>query len=305
MSTINHRTGFTIVELLIVIVVIGVLAAITIVAFNGLQQRARTSEVAAGTSQTKKKLELYKIENGFYPTTANFAASGITSGSMTYQYTSDGTTYCATGTSGNVSYKVSDSTAPSAGGCAGHGQNGNQPLTNMVANPSFETNSATWGWANGNGYTGAVSSAQSQSGTRSFAITAGSTVADQYLEMYLNSVAPGTYTYSSYVYLTGAGATFGGREAWFHCSVGSCSSTAEPPYNKTLLNQWQRLQKSVTVNATTNLRIRFYATADSTTYFDSIMVTSGSSVYSYSDGNSANWVWNGTANNSTSSGPAP
>ena len=40
--TINrNHTGFTIVELLIVIVVIAILAAITIVAFNGIQDRAR------------------------------------------------------------------------------------------------------------------------------------------------------------------------------------------------------------------------------------------------------------------------
>ena len=37
------QRGFTIVELLIVIVVIGVLAAITIVAYNGIQSRARDS----------------------------------------------------------------------------------------------------------------------------------------------------------------------------------------------------------------------------------------------------------------------
>lgn len=37
----KQNSGFTIVELLIVIVVIGILAAITIVAYNGVQQRAR------------------------------------------------------------------------------------------------------------------------------------------------------------------------------------------------------------------------------------------------------------------------
>ena len=36
--------GFTIVELLIVIVVIGILAAITIVSFNGVQERAKTTQ---------------------------------------------------------------------------------------------------------------------------------------------------------------------------------------------------------------------------------------------------------------------
>ncbi|MCA9336117.1 prepilin-type N-terminal cleavage/methylation domain-containing protein, partial [Candidatus Saccharibacteria bacterium] len=39
----NKKTGFTIVELLIVIVVIAILAAITIVAYNGIQQRSRDS----------------------------------------------------------------------------------------------------------------------------------------------------------------------------------------------------------------------------------------------------------------------
>ena len=42
----SPRSGFTIVELLIVIVVIAILAAITIVAFNGIQERARASAVS-------------------------------------------------------------------------------------------------------------------------------------------------------------------------------------------------------------------------------------------------------------------
>lgn len=43
----KKEKGFTIVELLIVIVVIGVLAAIVIVAYNGVQDRARTSKINA------------------------------------------------------------------------------------------------------------------------------------------------------------------------------------------------------------------------------------------------------------------
>lgn len=42
-----RQRGFTIVEILIVIVVIGVLAAIIIVAYNGIQDRARTAKIEA------------------------------------------------------------------------------------------------------------------------------------------------------------------------------------------------------------------------------------------------------------------
>lgn len=41
----KSKSGFTIVELLIVIVVIGTLAAISIVAYNGIQDRARNTTV--------------------------------------------------------------------------------------------------------------------------------------------------------------------------------------------------------------------------------------------------------------------
>lgn len=47
--------GFTIVELLIVIVVIGILAAITIVAFNGVQERARMATALAFEKQIRSK----------------------------------------------------------------------------------------------------------------------------------------------------------------------------------------------------------------------------------------------------------
>lgn len=63
----TNRHGFTIVELLIVIVVIAILAAITIVAFNGIQQRARDSDRKAAVASLTKALELYHADNGQYP----------------------------------------------------------------------------------------------------------------------------------------------------------------------------------------------------------------------------------------------
>ena len=63
----SRTAGFTIVELLIVIVVIGILATITIVAYNGIQQRARDTARKSDIATIQKALELYHIDNGGYP----------------------------------------------------------------------------------------------------------------------------------------------------------------------------------------------------------------------------------------------
>jgi len=68
MKSNTSTKGFTIVELLIVIVVIAILAAISIVAYNGIQQRARNAQVTAGASAYNKALESYKVVSGSYPT---------------------------------------------------------------------------------------------------------------------------------------------------------------------------------------------------------------------------------------------
>ena len=62
------RKGFTIVELLIVIVVIAILAAISIVAYNGIQQRGKDSKVQSMINSNAKKVLAYKTITGLYPT---------------------------------------------------------------------------------------------------------------------------------------------------------------------------------------------------------------------------------------------
>ncbi len=61
------KSGFTIVELLIVIVVIAILAAISIVAYTGVQQRARDAERSTELSSIQKALEVYHADKGGYP----------------------------------------------------------------------------------------------------------------------------------------------------------------------------------------------------------------------------------------------
>ena len=64
---VKTRSGFTIVELLIVIVVIGILAAITIVAYNGIQSRGRDADRVSDMNALKKSLALFHAEKGYYP----------------------------------------------------------------------------------------------------------------------------------------------------------------------------------------------------------------------------------------------
>lgn len=63
----KQKSGFTIVELLIVVVVIAILAAITIVSYNGIQNRANDTVVRSDLANAARKVEAYKIDNGAYP----------------------------------------------------------------------------------------------------------------------------------------------------------------------------------------------------------------------------------------------
>jgi prepilin-type N-terminal cleavage/methylation domain-containing protein len=66
----NDR-GFTIVELLVVIVVIGILAAITIVSYANIQSRANDSAIKSDLKNMATSLEVWKVDNGGYPDPGN------------------------------------------------------------------------------------------------------------------------------------------------------------------------------------------------------------------------------------------
>lgn len=68
--------GFTIVELLVVIVVIAVLASIAVVAYSGIQERAKVSSIHASLSDVNKTLQLHYAEKGAYPIRSAWVAQG-------------------------------------------------------------------------------------------------------------------------------------------------------------------------------------------------------------------------------------
>ena len=70
LKSYKRQEGFTIVELLIVIVVIGILAALVITTFTGIQQRARNTERETDIKALHGSVEAFYAENGWYPTLA-------------------------------------------------------------------------------------------------------------------------------------------------------------------------------------------------------------------------------------------
>lgn len=73
----SKSSGFTIVELLIVIVIIAILATIVIVAYNGVQNRAKDAALADEIQKLQSAVEQYNAINGTYPMSADWGSMGL------------------------------------------------------------------------------------------------------------------------------------------------------------------------------------------------------------------------------------
>jgi prepilin-type N-terminal cleavage/methylation domain-containing protein len=117
-----RRNGFTIVELLIVVVVIAILAAITIVSYNGISARSKASAAQSSVRQAATKIEENALRNSdTYPQSLSDAGLSSTD-SNNYQYWVNNATnpkkFCISASRDTVAYFLSNTQrSPQLGTC--------------------------------------------------------------------------------------------------------------------------------------------------------------------------------------------
>src|SRR5581483_103835 len=75
MVSLKKQKGFTIVELLIVIIIIGILATLVIVTFTGIQAKARDSKRQTDANAVDSHVQAFFAQYGFYPLLADLQSS--------------------------------------------------------------------------------------------------------------------------------------------------------------------------------------------------------------------------------------
>jgi prepilin-type N-terminal cleavage/methylation domain-containing protein len=302
--------GFTIVELLIVVVVIAILAAITIVSYNGIQSRAKESAALNNANQAAKKITTESTVNGNgYPASKQdfLKATGLSENeSVTYQYTisNDLANFCLTTTSYGISYKASsDNLNAVKGTCPGHtGAVAGPIITNLVVNPSVELNETGWGHPN-NSITN-VSNSAALVGTNGLIVTAPNNSKDSGVSVPVSGslIAGKTYTASFMIKAITAGK--------YAISLQGMAGNGGATKELRTLTAGQTDRFSFTWTPNTSGTVSFYALREANQagehifFIDGAMLTEGSTRYDYADGSSLNWTWDGTPHSSTSSGPA-
>ncbi len=155
----NKRAkGFTIVELLIVIVVIGVLTAISVVAYNGITEKTRNSALRADLSNAQKQLKLFQVEAGSFPATADNLkfSPGITHNYIVNN-SSNPQTFCLDAQNGLSKLMVTESEMPMEGGCINLALGASVSGVSMNPTRITDGNTAYSSYAGGSSASGPVS----------------------------------------------------------------------------------------------------------------------------------------------------
>lgn len=65
--TFKNQRGFTLIEIMVVVVILGILAALVVPRFLDRPEEARRTKAAVDIKGIEEALALYKLDNGFFP----------------------------------------------------------------------------------------------------------------------------------------------------------------------------------------------------------------------------------------------
>lgn len=68
-TRLRNQDGFTLIEIMVVIMIIGLLALMVVPRLRGVADRAKTTKAQADIQELKQALDRYYLDNGSYPTT--------------------------------------------------------------------------------------------------------------------------------------------------------------------------------------------------------------------------------------------
>ena len=68
-NRLRNRAGFTLIEIMVVIVILGLLAALVVPKLVGRTEEAKKTQSRIQIKNLQQALELFKLDNGFYPAT--------------------------------------------------------------------------------------------------------------------------------------------------------------------------------------------------------------------------------------------
>lgn len=306
MQWAKQKQGFTIVELLIVVVVIAILAAVTIVAYSGIQNRAKVSALQSNLSQQARKLEVWKVQNNdAYPLSLSAAqADGLLVNNGDVEYTqyipsSSLKDYCASGqrADGTVFSIASGDANPSAGRCT----------TNLLTNTSVELNTANLQniGSTGDRTIARTPAVDAYSGAHVLRLTVGASGGVAGYGSLSPTLGLGRYTGSLWIRSN----TAINLSPYYE---GTATRTTVAQSNSVTLTPgaWTRVWRTFDITVAGTVKVGFLAGGSGTTApgnyveLDGFSLVSGDTLYDFRDGASQKWFWDGTPHAAQSIGPA-